>query len=90
MGDPAGATMKPRRLPPFPPETRTGRLFIYPSGTAIIREFLVNGVLWLSSYTAQTGWSDPWPASLGTVNDNGLLVDSFGTASRVYRSPDAT
>ena len=65
--------------PPFPDAARTGRAFISPCCTASIREFLVDGTLWLAGSVAGHGWGQPWMGRIEDINDTGTLVDADGT-----------
>lgn len=72
--------------PPFPDDVQTGRAFISPCCTASVREFRVDGVLWLAGSVAGHGWVEPWQGSIDDINDTGTLVDADGTERRVFWS----
>lgn len=71
---------------PFPQDARTGRAFISPCCTASVREFRIDGVLWLAGHVAGHGWSEPWHGSIDGINDTGTKVDADGTERRVFWS----
>lgn len=73
--------------PPFSDACRTGRAFISPCCTASVREFLVEGVLYLASSVAGHGWSAPWPGSIDAINDTGTIVAADGTERRIRWTP---
>ncbi len=73
---------------PFPESARTGRAFITPCCTSGIREFLVDGQLWLTGHVAGHGWSAPWRASIDDINDTGTLVAADGSERAVFWSAD--
>ena len=68
--------------PPVPHACRTGRAFVFPCCTASIREFAVDGRLWLAISVAGHGWSPPWPGGIETVNHTGTLVEADGVERR--------
>ena len=72
---------------PFPDEARTGRAFISPCCTASVREFLVDGQLWLAGSVAGHGWSAPWRGSIDDINDTGTIVRADGTECPIRWSP---
>ena len=69
---------------PFPDACRTGRAFISPCCTAAVREFEVDGVLYLASSVVGHGWSAPWQGRIEDINDTGTLVDKDGSERRIY------
>ena len=71
---------------PFPHDTRTDRAFISPCCTASVREFRIDGVLWLAGHVAGHGWSAPWQGCIDGINDTGTRVDADGTERRVVWS----
>ena len=74
--------------PPFPDACRTGRAFISPCATASVREFKVDGQLWLAGRVAGHGWSTPWPGSIEEINDTGTRVEADGSDRQVFWRPD--
>ena len=81
-----------RSAPPSLPannayEARTGRAFISPCCTAFVREFLVDGQLWLAGSVIGHGWSAPCRGSIDDINDTGTVVEADGTERPVRWSP---
>jgi hypothetical protein len=73
----------PTRDPPFPDACRIGRAFIPPCCTAITREFLVDGMLYLAFHVTGHGWFPPRHGRIEDINDTGTLVDADGTERRI-------
>lgn len=73
---------------PFPDAALTGRTLISPCCTASVREFRIDGVLWLAGRVAGHGWSAPWQGSIDDINDTGTVVEADGTERRVFWSAD--
>lgn len=73
---------------PFPDACRTGRAFISPCCTASIREFMVDGTLYLASSVAGHGWSTPWQGRIEDINDTGTLIEKDGSERPIHWRAD--